>query len=430
MLQVSFVVFTIFAAGLVSAGVVSGAGPLAMLSTGTDTSAAESTTTETTTTTDESTTTESTETTTTETESSESTTTETSPVPSGPPTIASDKADYAPGETVVLTGENWYPGEVVHIRVNDDQGETWRRDVDVVAGPDGVITDSFALPTTFIAVYTVTATGPLSGTATTTFTDGNVRVRSNASGTTFTLTWTTYGTTNCSGPSTDSDTETNVGFSGGARFTKGAGNTESIKLEAAATATAPAGSSFTHWSADNGTDPFTVLTPSRIICVPGFSGSGTREYVANYAANTAPTANNVSDSTNEDTPKAITLSGSDAQQCELTFSIVSGPTNGTLGSISDNACTSGSPNTDTAGVIYMPNANFNGSDSFTYQVNDGLANSATATVSLTINPVNDAPGFTKGADQTVDEDAGAQSVAGWATAISAGPANESGQTLT
>ena len=43
--------------------------------------------------------------------------------------------------------------------------------------------------------------------------------------------------------------------------------------------------------------------------------------------------------------------------------------------------------------------------------------------------VNDAPSFTKGADQTVNEDAGAQSVSGWATAISKGPANESGQAV-
>src|SRR5207245_366620 len=42
----------------------------------------------------------------------------------------------------------------------------------------------------------------------------------------------------------------------------------------------------------------------------------------------------------------------------------------------------------------------------------------------------DAPSFTKGADQTVLEDAGPQSVANWATAISKGPPDESGQTLT
>ena len=54
--------------------------------------------------------------------------------------------------------------------------------------------------------------------------------------------------------------------------------------------------------------------------------------------------------------------------------------------------------------------------------------SAPHTLTITVNPVNDAPSFTKGADQSVTEDSGAQSVA-WATAISAGPANESGQTV-
>ena len=49
---------------------------------------------------------------------------------------------------------------------------------------------------------------------------------------------------------------------------------------------------------------------------------------------------------------------------------------------------------------------------------------------ITVTPVNDAPSFTKGADQTVAEDAGPQSVAAWATLISVGPADESGQLAT
>ena len=77
-------------------------------------------------------------------------------------------------------------------------------------------------------------------------------------------------------------------------------------------------------------------------------------------------------------------------------------------------------------VTYTPNLNFCGSDMFTYTLNPG---GSTTTVMLAGTCVNDAPSFTKGADQTVLEDAGAQTVAGWATGLSVGPANEAGQTL-
>src|ERR687894_2213962 len=93
------------------------------------------------------------------------------------PTIQSDKDDYAPGETVTLTGSNWKPGESVHININDDEGQTWSRNVDVTADASGNITDQFQLPNSFVALYKVTATGAQSGVATTSFTDGNVGIR-------------------------------------------------------------------------------------------------------------------------------------------------------------------------------------------------------------------------------------------------------------
>ncbi len=79
---------------------------------------------------------------------------------------------------------------------------------------------------------------------------------------------------------------------------------------------------------------------------------------------------------------------------------------------------------DGLSATYTPTSNYNGPDSFTYVLTDGRGGTATAVVSLNVTAVNDVPSFSKGADQTVLEDAGAQSVAGWATAISAGPADE------
>src|SRR5262249_56652215 len=61
--------------------------------------------------------------------------------------------------------------------------------------------------------------------------------------------------------------------------------------------------------------------------------------------------------------------------------------------------------------------------------NGGVDTSAAQTFTITVTAVNDAPSFTKGASQTALEDAGAQTVTNWATAISAGPADESAQAL-
>ena len=60
----------------------------------------------------------------------------------------------------------------------------------------------------------------------------------------------------------------------------------------------------------------------------------------------------------------------------------------------------------------------------------GVDTSAAQTFTITVTGVNDAPSFTTGANESVAEDSGAQTVATWATAISAGPADEASQTLT
>lgn len=94
--------------------------------------------------------------------------------------------------------------------------------------------------------------------------------------------------------------------------------------------------------------------------------------------NDAPVANGQSVSTAEDTAKAITLLGTDADGNNLTYSVASQPAHGTLSGSAPN-------------VTYTPATNYNGTDSFTFKVNDGTVDSAPATVTIDVTPVNDAP---------------------------------------
>ena len=87
-----------------------------------------------------------------------------------------------------------------------------------------------------------------------------------------------------------------------------------------------------------------------------------------------------------------------ADDTTLSSSLVSGPVNGTLSLGADGSFT------------YVPNANFNGSDSFTYSATDGAGDSAAATATITVNPVNDKPtatndSFTMGEDAALTVDA-------------------------
>ena len=123
----------------------------------------------------------------------------------------------------------------------------------------------------------------------------------------------------------------------------------------------------------NGADSFTF----KVNDGSGDSNIATVSITVN-PVNDAPIANGQSVTTNEDTPNAITLTGSDVDGDTLTFSIVSGPAHGTL---------SGAP----PNVTYTPASNYHGSDSFTFKANDGTTDSNIATVSITVNSVNDAP---------------------------------------
>lgn len=70
-----------------------------------------------------------------------------------------------------------------------------------------------------------------------------------------------------------------------------------------------------------------------------------------------------------------------------------------------------------------------GTTTITVTVTDAGGLTASRSFNVTVGPVNDAPSFAKGANQTVVQNPGPQSVSGWATNVSPGPANESGQTV-
>ena len=99
------------------------------------------------------------------------------------------------------------------------------------------------------------------------------------------------------------------------------------------------------------------------------------------AANDTPVAASGSLRINEDTATNAHLLGADVDGDSLTYSVVS---DGSLGSVSIT-------NTSTGAFTYTPNANATGADTFTYKVNDGTVDSSSATVTVTINAINDAP---------------------------------------
>jgi CSLREA domain-containing protein len=94
---------------------------------------------------------------------------------------------------------------------------------------------------------------------------------------------------------------------------------------------------------------------------------------------------------------------------------------------SPNISISGSGATRT--LLINPAANEFGTSTITVTVSGSNSQTMTDTFVLTVNSVNDSPSFTKGADQTVNENNGVQTVNNWATNISTGPANESAQTV-
>ena len=124
----------------------------------------------------------------------------------------------------------------------------------------------------------------------------------------------------------------------------------------------------------NGADSFTYTVSD------GRGGSNTYTLALTVApVNDAPAATNATMTGDEDTTILGTVTATDIDSATLAFSVMTAPAHGVLSLGSDG------------GYTYTPQTDFNGSDAFSFRAFDGAAYSNTATVALTVTPVNDAP---------------------------------------
>ena len=98
--------------------------------------------------------------------------------------------------------------------------------------------------------------------------------------------------------------------------------------------------------------------------------------------NAAPIAQPGTVTVAEDGSISGTLSASDVNGDALRFSIATAPANGVVAVTGDGNFT------------YLPDADFNGTDQFSFSVSDGAGGRDTETVAVTVTPVNDAPRIT------------------------------------
>lgn len=134
-------------------------------------------------------------------------------------------------------------------------------------------------------------------------------------------------------------------------------------------------------------------------------------------------------------PIGVLANDTDADNGSEDLSVVgasiSAPDHGTATLIDESGVNEG-------GILYTPDEDYNGSDSFTYKVSDGTDESdQSATVSISVGAVNDEPGFTAEGDEDVLEDskfpdemtqeARNHEVENWITAFDPDATGEDGQ---
>jgi DNA/RNA endonuclease G (NUC1) len=122
-----------------------------------------------------------------------------------------------------------------------------------------------------------------------------------------------------------------------------------------------------------------------------------------------------STSTNEDVAKSVTLDAVSPAGA-LTYTILTGPFHGGLTGSGANR-------------TYTPAADFNGTDTFTWRVNDGTNNSNTSTMTIIVAEVNDPPAASDDSKSTTANNAITFASSDLTANDSPGPANEASQAL-
>lgn len=137
-------------------------------------------------------------------------------------------------------------------------------------------------------------------------------------------------------------------------------------------------------------------------------------------SNKAPIAGDDTVETNEDQKLTASVPGvlendQDPEDDPITARLDGEPENGTLTLNEDGS------------FAYEPDADFNGTDSFTYRARDGQAESEPATATIAVSPINDKPAAD---DDTATTDEDTPVVIDVRDGDSSGPANEADQPLT
>jgi YDG domain/Bacterial Ig-like domain (group 3) len=297
------------------------------------------------------------------------------------PMVWSDKADYAPGEQVTLSGAHWTPGETVHIRVNDDTGASWERDVDVTADESGAITDQFNLPDWFVAQYRVTATGASGAVATTTFTDGNVSFalattadQAAPANLSWSVAWLHYTEFGCG--TNDQDGTGSTSYSGNT-VTSGSQPAIGNKQSARPGSVTANGYVLDYWSASAAST--TPLTPAQL-CKNGPDNATLYAHFKRAIQNTALSTSSATGTYGGTTNLSATLTsgGSGVSGKTVTFKL--------------NGTTVGTATTTSSGVATLSNASLAGINAGSYAsgvsasfAGDSGFEPSTATNSLTVN---------------------------------------------